>query len=93
MAYRKTHDLAVVVHTTEKDGKKKNRYKNVGAILSNDEGGSMMLLDRTFNPAGCPVDGRDSILISRFEVKTDNPTPTQATTQQVIDPADIQWEN
>lgn len=59
----KTHDLCVAVG--EYNGKK--RYENVGVVLDNGNG-PMLLLKRTFNPAGVPnPDGKDSIIISMFE--------------------------
>lgn len=61
----KTHDLCVKVG--EYNGK--GRYENVGAVLDNGNG-PMLLLKRTFNPAGVPnPDGKDSIVISMFVVK------------------------
>ena len=69
MSYRKTDDLVVKVGEYQKDGETKGRYLNVGMILS-DGDGEMLLLNRTFNPAGVPnPDGKDSVLISRFKVK------------------------
>lgn len=67
---KKTHDLAVKVGEYEKDGQKKNRYQNVGAIMEGDKG-PFILLEKTFNPAGIQ-DGKNSVLISMFEVKQQN---------------------
>lgn len=65
----KTHDLVVVVGTYEKNGETKNRYKNIGSVIENEKG-SYIILDRTFNPAGLPnPDNRDSCFVSLFEVK------------------------
>lgn len=73
MSFRKTHDLAVRVGSFEKNGETKGRYVNVGLVLKDDEGKSMILLNRTFNPAGVPnPDGKDTVIISRFEVKDKN---------------------
>ncbi len=70
MGFKKTHDLAVKVGTYDKDGETKGRYENVGMIMKDEDGKSMILLKRTFSPAGVPnPDGKDSIIISRFEVK------------------------
>lgn len=67
---KKIADLAVVVGKYEKNGESKNRYKNVGSVLQTDNGGKMYLLDRTFNPAGCPnPDNRETVILSIFEVK------------------------
>ena len=38
MGYHKKYDLAAKVGTYEKNGETKNRYKNVGLILENEEG-------------------------------------------------------
>lgn len=69
---KKIADLAVAVGKYEKDGKSKNRYKNVGFVLQTDNGGKMYMLDRTFNPAGVPnPDGRDTVILSVFDLKDD----------------------
>lgn len=67
---KKKYDLAVKVGEYEKDGQKKNRYQNVGAIMEGDNG-PFILLEKTFNPAGIQ-DGKNSVLISMFEVKPQN---------------------
>ena len=71
MAFKKTHDLAVKTGSyTDAQGNDKGRYLNVGLILTNEKNEKMMLLNRTFNPAGVPnPDGKDTVIISRFEVK------------------------
>lgn len=73
MSYRKTHDIAVKTGSYEKDGKTKNRYENVGYVLTAEDGGKMYFLNRTFNPAGVPhFDGAsESVLLSMFEVRND----------------------
>lgn len=64
------YNLAVVVGSYVKDGKDKNRYQNVGIMMENNDGGRFILLDRTFNPAGCPnPENKDKVLISMFEPK------------------------
>ena len=68
MSYTKTHDLKVKVGTYTKGGQEKGRYENVGHILTSDRGEKMHCLKRTFNPAGVPDDGRDTIVLSVFEV-------------------------
>ena len=69
MAMRKVQDLAVKVGSYMKDGQEKNRYENVGHILQGDDGSKMILLKRTFNPAGVPnPDNRDSIILYRFDI-------------------------
>lgn len=77
MAWTKTHDLAVKTGEYQKDGKAKSRYLNVGMVMRSDDGGEMFLLNRTFNPAGVPVEnGKDSIVISKFEVKDHQSEPS-----------------
>ena len=71
MGMRLKQYISVIVGQYEKDGQMKNRYKQVGKVLVNDDGGEMYLLDRTFNPAGCPGD-RDSIILYRFEPKNEH---------------------
>lgn len=71
MGTRKTHDLAVKTGSyTDNNGDAKGRYVNVGAIWQKDDGSEFMTLLRTFNPAGVPnPENKDSIVISRFEVR------------------------
>jgi len=70
----KTHDLAVKTGTyTTRDGQEKGRWQNIGAVLEMDDGGRVLLLNRTFNPAGVPnPDGRDTVMVSMFEPRDDN---------------------
>lgn len=64
---KKTHDLAVVTGTYQKDGQTKKRYQTVGVVLEGDSG-PMILLDRHFSPAG--IDGKDGrIIISMFPAR------------------------
>jgi hypothetical protein len=67
----KLYDLAVAVGSyTNKSGDEKKRWKNIGSVVQTKDGGKVILIDRTFNPAGVPVeDGRDQIMISMFEPK------------------------
>lgn len=67
---KKKYDLAVKVG---EKADKKAIWKNIGAVLEKEDGAQFILLDRTFNPAGVPDDGRGSILINRFPVKSDQP--------------------
>lgn len=70
MAMQKVQDLAVKTGTRMKDGKEVGNYENVGAVLQGDDGQKMILLKRTFNPAGVPnPDNKDSIILSRFDVQ------------------------
>lgn len=78
---KKKYDLSVKVGTYEKGGETKGKYMNVGAVIEKDDGGTFILLDRTFNPAGCPnPDGKETVLISMFEPKErDGSKPAQPT--------------
>lgn len=68
MATTKKYDVAVKTgEYTDRNGEKKNRYENVGAVMQGDNGPYIML-KRTFNPAGVPgQDNRDTVLLSLFE--------------------------
>ena len=79
MSTRKTHDLAVKTGTyTTRDGQEKGRWLNIGRVLEMDDGGRVILIDRTFNPAGVPnPDGRDSVMVSMFEPRERDDAPKQ----------------
>lgn len=68
---KKLYDLAVANgNYKNQNGEGKVNWLNVGAILENDNGKKMILLDRTFNPAGMPnPDNRTNIIISMFPPK------------------------
>lgn len=78
---RKVKDLAVVTGTyTDKSGETKNRYKNVGSILTSDDGNNFILLDRTFNIAGVPnPENRDTLLVSIFDPREEGQQQSHAT--------------
>lgn len=80
----KLHDLAVKVGSyTNSNGDTKSKWKNIGSIIETKDGGKVILLDRTFNPAGVPVEeGRDSIMISMFAPKDKEAAPQAAPTTQ-----------
>lgn len=84
---KKIADLVVKIGSyTDKEGKTKNRYVNVGSKMESDKG-SFFLINRTFNPAGVPnPDNRDSIIISAFEVKEKD-----GSTKKVNEPSDMDW--
>lgn len=67
----KLKDLAVKTGSyTDRNGQEKGRYENVGSILQMDDGSKMLLLKRSFNPAGVPhKEGSDQIIISMFDPK------------------------
>lgn len=71
MAAKKVYDLAVSTRRyTDREGKEKSAYENVGSVLEMDDGGKMILLKRSFNPAGVPFkDGSEQIVISMFVPK------------------------
>ncbi len=70
MSTKKAYDLAVKVGTYTKDGEEKNRYANIGAVITKDDGGKFILLNRHFNPAGVPfAEGKETIMVLMFEVK------------------------
>jgi hypothetical protein len=70
---KKLYDLAVKTGSYEKAGETKNRYENIGAIFENEDGGRMLFIKRSFNPAGVPFrENSDSILVSMFKPKTDS---------------------
>lgn len=77
MAAKKIYDLAVSTRRyTDRDGNEKSAYENVGSVLEMDDGGRMILLKRSFNPAGIPFkDGSDQIIISMFVPKDKEATP------------------
>lgn len=67
---KKTHDLVVKSGTYQKDGETKSRYKNIGMILTKDDGGEIILIDPLINFAAVPrEEGRDYVVVSKFEVK------------------------
>lgn len=67
---QKIRDIVVKVgsYQDRNTGEDKARWKNVGALMKNDDDGSLfIMLERTFNPAGVPgQDDRQSILMSCF---------------------------
>jgi len=73
MATKKVYDLAVKTGSyTDKDGKDKGRWQNVGSVMQTDDGGKFIMLSRWFNPAGVPDlngKGGESVLLSMFEPK------------------------
>ena len=77
MATKKIYDLAVATRRyTDRDGKEKSSYENVGSVLEMDDGGRMILLKRSFNPAGVPFkDGSDQVVISMFVPKDKEQSP------------------
>jgi len=64
---RKKYDAAVKVgEYKDQEGNMKARWLNVGAVIQTEHG-HVLLLDRTFNPAGLPdPENRGNVLISLF---------------------------
>lgn len=77
---KKIYDLAVKTGSyTDRSGQEKGRWKNIGSVLQMDDGGKMILIDRTFNPAGVPFkDGSDQIAVSMFPPKEQDQQPGAA---------------
>ncbi len=73
----KLYDLACKVGSyTNRNGEEKARWQNIGAVLETKDGGKVILIDRTFNPAGVPVEpGRDQIMVSMFKPKEQDGQP------------------
>lgn len=67
---KKVRDIVAKVgeYTDRNTGEPKARWKNVGALMKNDDDNSyFIMLERTFNPAGMPnPDNRESVLLSCF---------------------------
>lgn len=66
----KQYDVAIPLgNYTDKDGKEKTRWQNVGAILEGEKG-PYLLLDRWFNPAGLPnPENRTSVILTLLEAR------------------------
>lgn len=81
MAMHKVKNLAVKIGSyTDRSGKERGRWHNIGSVMEDDNGGKFLLLDRTFNPAGVPnPDNRDSVIVSIFDIrdKDDNDNGNQ----------------
>lgn len=88
MAAKKIYDLAVKVGSyTDKQGVEKGRWETVGSILQMDDGGKVILLKRSFNPAGVPFkEGSEQIMVSMFppkEAETQTAAPSRAPAAEV----------
>jgi len=67
---KKIYDIAVKVGEYNDGDDTKGKYVNIGAILKKDDGGSFIIMNRTFNPAGVPnPEDRDTVLLSLFDPK------------------------
>jgi hypothetical protein len=57
MAAQKIYDAAVATSEYQaRDGSTKKNWVNVGAVLQFEDGGQCLILEKWFNPAGCPGD-------------------------------------
>ena len=73
MASKKIKDLSVKTGSyTDKNGQTKGTWENIGALFKSDDGSVFLTIKRTFNPAGITVEpGKDSIVVSAFDLKQD----------------------
>ena len=70
---RKVYDMCVKVSEYQDNyNKTRARWRNVSSIMEDDKGGRFILLDKFFNFAQIDTQGRENILISLFEPKSDN---------------------
>lgn len=84
----KLRDLAVKTgEYTDQNGNTKGRWQNVGALMKGDDGGEFLLLARWFNPAGLPnPQGRESVLVSCFPLKDQQPNQAAQQPQPASQP-------
>ena len=67
MPAKKIKDAAVVVREyQDRNGQAKKQWATVGSLIQFDDGGTVLMLDKSFNPAGVPG---DSCRISFFDPK------------------------
>lgn len=90
---RKIKDVCVKTGTyKDRNGEEKGRWQNVGMVLQMDDGGKMVMLNRSFNPAGVPhKEGSDSIVLSFFDPKDKDGKPITAAPAPapVVDDSDV----
>ena len=84
------YNMAVKVGSyTDREGKEKNKWQNVGVVLEGQYG-PYILLHRHFNPAGVPCDSnKDVIAISLFKPDGDRgegaaPSPLSSTQEDDV---------
>ena len=64
------NDLTVVVGSyMDRDGNQKNKFLNIGSLFIKDDGQMFITLNRTFNPAGVPLDDKypDTVMVNVFK--------------------------
>jgi len=66
----KKYDVVATTGTYEKDGQKKFINKNVGAIIETQHG-PRLVLDASFNPAGCHRTEDGKVYLALFEPRQD----------------------
>jgi hypothetical protein len=93
MSATKIYDLAVKVSTyTDRSGNEKGRWQNIGSVLQLENGGKVILLDRTFNPAGVAnPDDKDSVMVSMFPPKEREQGGAAAEIPKPTGKRDTQW--
>ena len=74
---KKVYDLSVKVSSyVDREGTTKNKYENVGSVMEKEDGGKFIIMNRTFNPAGCPnPENKSSVIISMFEPREKESKP------------------
>lgn len=82
---KKVYDVAVKVGSYQKDGATKSRWQNVGVVLKGDDGNMIMIMERSFNPAGVPFkEGENTIILSFFDPKGNTQsTPTKQVEEEI----------
>lgn len=70
-------DLAVKVGSyVDNQGNQKNRYQNIGVLMSGNDGGQYILLDPLINLAAVPREaGKDRIMVSMFDPREPGAAP------------------
>lgn len=67
------YDAVVGIPYTTQSGEEKIKWQNVGAVVTTQKGGFMLLLDRHFNPAGMPnPENRTNVVVNLFEPQQNN---------------------
>lgn len=80
----KKYDIVATVGTYQKDGETKKEFRKVGVLMEKD-GKPFILLERIFNPAGMPADGKRNVLLSLYEPKEENSHNNQQQEQPLDD--------
>ena len=85
----KKYDVVYGESYKDRNGEEKVRWKNVGAVIQTQKGHAL-LLDRTFNPAGCAdPDGRGTVLLNLFEPKPRDERQSAPPSRQGFDDSDV----